>query len=105
MHSPVLVFFQVSIFTSALMLTWDRYEIGTSDQVCWLYRVTTMYLLQEHHHFTVYNSGEYLDTVNTCAKLSMSSAISEVKALSCYPDNGEVHVRKPVPLIVIECFY
>lgn len=38
---------------------------------------------------SVYNSGGYLDLVNVCAKLSMSKAITEVKALPGYSTDGE----------------
>ena len=50
---------------------------------------------KKYHTFihVVYNKSEYLDTLNTCAKLSMSNAIAEVKALPCYPTSGEVHVH------------
>ena len=38
----------------------------------------------------MYDKGQYLDVVNTCAKLSMMKAIAEVKALPHYTTMGEV---------------
>ena len=41
-------------------------------------------------YLLVYKSGGYLEAVNTCAKLSMMKAITEVKALPHYAASGEV---------------
>ena len=40
--------------------------------------------------FLVYNNGGYLEAVNTCAKLSMMKAVTEVKALPNYAASGEI---------------
>ena len=47
------------------------------------------------------NSGEYLDTVNTCAKLSMMMAAAEVKALPNYAASSEICVHSIILPIVL----
>ncbi len=42
------------------------------------------------HCVAVYNTRGYLDNVDDCDKLSMLSAIDEVKALPDYMQSGEV---------------
>ena len=70
------------------MQTWARWGHGISIRVSLQKkwgdgRLTLCYLL-------VYKSGGYLEAVNTCAKLSMMKAITEVKALPNYAASGEV---------------
>ncbi len=59
---------------------------GTFHQVCLIFFGTHNY----EHCVTVYNTRGYLDNVDNCAKLSMLSAIDEVKALPDYMQSGEV---------------
>ena len=41
----------------------------------------------------VYKKGGYLESVNTCAKLSMMKAAAEVKAMLNYAASGKVCVH------------
>ena len=70
------------------MQTWAHWDHGISIRVslqkkCDDGQLTLCCLL-------VYESGGYLEAVNTCAKLSMMKAITEVKALPHYAASGEV---------------
>ena len=77
------------------MQTWAHWDHGISIRVslqkkCGDGQLTLCYLL-------VYKSGGYLEAVNTCAKLSMMEAITEVKALPNYAASGEVRMCTFLP--------
>ena len=81
------------------MQTWAHWVHGISIRVSLQKkwgdgRLTLCYLL-------VYKSGGYLEAVNTCAKLSMMKAITEVKALPHYAASGEVRMCTFITLLRI----
>ena len=85
------------------MQTWAHWDHGISIQVSLQKKwgdgqLTLCYLL-------VYKSGRYLEAVNTCAKLSMMKAITEVKALPHYAASGEVHMCTFVTLLQVNGKY
>ena len=50
-------------------------------------------------HSIVYDKAGYLETVNTCADVSMKKAIDEVKAQPNYASNGEVVTQNIVHVV------
>ena len=82
----MLVFYRANISTLSVTQSLAHYDHGTSDQV-----FDMLYTILRHRvFFLVYKSGGYLEAVDTCTKLSMARAVSEVKAGPEYSTSGEV---------------
>lgn len=56
-------------------------------------RVIKLALFTHTCSLAVYKQKQYMDIVKACATLSMEAAVEEVKKLSSYANDGEVHVH------------